>query len=564
MRILMPTLRIPIRSLTASALLALLAGCQTPSSTEDRLAELAWRPRASAVRPPIEPIRDEPEPIIAEAGDHATETEPAPVVGNPQPEAIAELPIQHVNFWDDPEPAPAPQSPEGTVVPPVIPGADASPIILPPLDPNQSPEEWRRQVAERYSPIPQLTSIAAPTENVHAWTLAELEAIAMSDHPALRQAWADVEIARGEAIQAGLAPNPTVGYQGDTIGTAGTAGYNGVHVSQTFVTADKLGLAESVEGFDVRSAEQRYRRERIEVLTNVRRHYVQALLAELRSELLGTMAGLAAEAYDTQIELVQIREAAPHEPLSLRSIALQLETERLQADRDAESAWRQLAAAAGQPHLPRGPLSGDVAGTPMTIEEASLVGMMLAGHTDLSIADIEISRAATDIALQDNMIVPNVDVAAVLQHDDTTPINDLSFNLFLAMPIPIIDQNQGNLFAAEARLSQSRAERDNVYRQLLGELAAAHQQYLASEDIASTYRDQILPDQVRYFRGVADRYRVAGEPSDFAEIVVAQQTLSGGIERYLDALEAQWDALIDIGSLLQVESLSELGISLDP
>ncbi len=476
----------------------------------------------------------------------------------------AALPVHPVSFWDEPEPAPAPQVPTGTVIPSVIPGSDAPPITLPPFDPTQLPDEWRRQVSERYTPIPSLSSIQAPTENVPTWTLPDLEAIAMNDHPALRLAWADVEIARGEALQAGLGPNPTVGYQGDTIGTGGTAGYNGVAVSQTFITANKLGLAESVEGFDVRSAEQKYRRQRIEVLTNVRRLYVHALLAELRSELLGTMAGLATEAYQTQIELVQIREAAPHEPLSLRAIALQLETQKLQADRDAESAWKQLAAAAGQPYLPRGILVGELSGVPLSLEEATLVSQMLGRHTDLSIAEIEISRAATDVVLQDNLVVPNLDVAAVLQHDDTTPINHLSFNLYLAMPIPIIDQNQGNLSAAEARLSQSRAERDNVYRQLLGELAKAHQQYLANVEISATYRDQILPDLVRVFRGVADRYRVAGEPSDFAEIVVAQQTLAGGIDDYLAALQEQWDALIDIAELLQVENLEELGVTLEP
>ncbi len=553
------------RMLAAGALLLFAAGCQSPS-TEDRLSELAWRPSVANRQPLLASAAEETETIAAESTDSAEvpdETQPE-FAANSSPPPVPPLPVHNVSFWDDPEPAPAPETPAGTIIPAVIPGSDAPPIILPPLDPTQPPDEWRREVGERYAPVPTLSSVTAPTENVPTWTLMDLEGIAMSDHPALRQAWADVEIARGEALQAGLAPNPTVGYQGDTIGTGGTAGYNGVHVSQTFVTANKLGLAESVESFDVRSAEQKYRRQRFEVLTNVRRQYVHALLAELRSDLLGTMAGLAAEAYRTQIELVQIRESAPHEPLSLRAIATQLETQRLQAERDAESAWRQLAAAAGQPYLPRGILVGDVTGAPMTLQEDALISQMLGRHTNLSIADIEISRSSTDVVLQDNRIVPNLDVAAVLQHDATTPINHLSFNLFLAMPIPLIDQNQGNLFAAEARLSQSRAERDNVYRQLLGEFAKAHQEYLANVEISAAYRDQILPDQVRVFRGVADRYRVAGEPSDFAEIVVAQQTLVGGIDGYLGSLQQQWDALIDIAELLQVESLAELGITLDP
>lgn len=545
------------RGLALFGLFSIAVGCQT-ATQEERLAELAWRP-AAAVGSLLSRTPDD----TSETLETTADTTLAATADSAPEKDVAPLPIHHVSFWNQPETAPPPQRPRETIIPPEIPGADAPPITLPAIDPTQPPQEWRDDVADRYTVVPQLSDVRTPVENAPVWTLADLEAMASSNHPALRQAWAQVEIARGEALQAGLGPNPTVGYQGDTIGTAGTAGYNGVHVSQTFVTANKLGLAESVESFDIRSAEQAYRRERIQVLTNIRRHYADVLLAELESRLLHLMAELVAESYQTQIELVQIREAAPHEPLSLRAIATQLEARRLQADRDAEASWLQLAAAAGQPHLPRGTLIGKIDADLPVLEEATLLSQMLSRHTDLQIADIEISRSATDVVLQDNRIIPNVDVSAVVQHDDTTPINDVSFNMFLAMPIPVIDRNQGNLFAAEARLMQSRAQRDLTYQQLVGLLAQAHQQYLAQNEIASVYRSQILPDQVRVYRGIADRYRVAGEPTDFAEVVVAQQTLSGGIEDYLDSLDRQWEALIDIAELLQAENLGELGVRLD-
>src|SRR5689334_8879834 len=55
-------------------------------------------------------------------------------------------------------------------------------------------------------------------------SLADLEQMALHGNPTLAQAAAQVEAARGRAVQAGLYPNPTVGYEADRIGAAGSAG----------------------------------------------------------------------------------------------------------------------------------------------------------------------------------------------------------------------------------------------------------------------------------------------------------------------------------------------------
>src|SRR5712691_6747721 len=57
-----------------------------------------------------------------------------------------------------------------------------------------------------------------------AISVADLEQLALQHNPTLAQAALQVEAARGKALQAGLYPNPTVGYAGELIGTKGTAG----------------------------------------------------------------------------------------------------------------------------------------------------------------------------------------------------------------------------------------------------------------------------------------------------------------------------------------------------
>ncbi len=62
-----------------------------------------------------------------------------------------------------------------------------------------------------------------PGPNGHPLTLAELQRIGMSSSPLITQAVAAVEVARGNAFQAGLMPNPIMGFEVDTFGTTGGA-----------------------------------------------------------------------------------------------------------------------------------------------------------------------------------------------------------------------------------------------------------------------------------------------------------------------------------------------------
>ena len=68
-------------------------------------------------------------------------------------------------------------------------------------------------------PIP--SASAAPPSGI---SLEELQSIAVANNPTLAQAAARVDAARGRWIQAGLYPNPSIGYMADEIGMAGRAG----------------------------------------------------------------------------------------------------------------------------------------------------------------------------------------------------------------------------------------------------------------------------------------------------------------------------------------------------
>ena len=82
------------------------------------------------------------------------------------------------------------------------------------------------------------------------------------------------------AIQAGLPPNPTIGYEGDTMGTAVGPGYQGGFVEQKIIVANKLQLARAAATMDLRNAELALVRAQTDLATRVRGAYFAVLVAK--------------------------------------------------------------------------------------------------------------------------------------------------------------------------------------------------------------------------------------------------------------------------------------------
>ena len=109
------------------------------------------------------------------------------------------------------------------------------------------------------------------------YSLSDLQKIGLTSSPKIKQAVAAVAAARGAAIQAGLYPNPDFGYEGDTMQTMGTAGYQGGYIQQTIVTASKLPTARQAALMDVRITELSLRKAETDLSREVRNGYFASL-----------------------------------------------------------------------------------------------------------------------------------------------------------------------------------------------------------------------------------------------------------------------------------------------
>ena len=93
---------------------------------------------------------------------------------------------------------------------------------------------------------------------------------------------------------------------------------------------------------------------------------------------------------------------------------------------------------------------------------------------------------------------------------------------------------------------------------LTGSLAAAYANYKTNRDALEYYRRHVLPDQVRYYRGVYARRQI--DPlAAFGDLVQAQQTLVANVTTYLSTLGSFWTSVVQIAGLMQTDDLFQLG-----
>jgi cobalt-zinc-cadmium efflux system outer membrane protein len=259
------------------------------------------------------------------------------------------------------------------------------------------------------------------------------------------------------------------------------------------------------------------------------------------------------------VDLVAAGEAAPYEPLQLRVLTTQARATLVRAEQDAIASWRILAAAIGVPDLNVTAIDGniDCAVPNITYEEA--MERLSAVHTDIQMAQNLVRKQQTLVTLADRTPIPNLDMTVVVQRDHTFEPGTNTYNLLLGGEIPVLNRNQGNRISTRADLFKAGQQVAEVRLNLTSDLAKTYGVYRANRELADSFKTEGLSDQVRAYRGVYQRYLADPNGVSFNDVIVAQQTLASVLTQYLDILQSQWQSVVDLGELLQVEDLFQMG-----
>jgi outer membrane protein, heavy metal efflux system len=445
-------------------------------------------------------------------------------------------------------------------IPKNLPGADA-PLI--PRALSENPDVRSQQIKDLYKELPPLPKapVALPGPNGTPYTLADLQQIAASHSPTLRQAASDVEAARGNLIAAAAYPNPTLGFQFQPSNNGSTSGVSGFYIDQVIKTGGKLRLATVSSLKALENAELALKRARSDLSTQVRNAYFALLVAEEAVRINQSLAQFTDDVYRLQIAFAVAKQAAPYEPAPLQAQAWTVRVSYYQAIQNYEYSWIQLVATIGERQLPLSQVSGRIDAVIPYYDYDAVLAHVLANHTDVLTAQNGIKQAEANLKLQQVTPIPDVDVQVGVYKEFAVNPELFYQTVQLAVPIPVWDQNKGQILSAEAALVRASEEPHRVETNLRNNLANAYNNYTNNLIALEDYRRYILPDLIRTYDAIYTRRYVGGDIQGvvFGDIVTAQQALVTGVSTYLTTLGQLWTSVTGVADFLQTDNLFQLG-----
>jgi cobalt-zinc-cadmium efflux system outer membrane protein len=389
--------------------------------------------------------------------------------------------------------------------------------------------------------------------------LVDLEQMALHGNPTLAQAAANVDEARGRAVQAGLYPNPTVGWNAEQLGLRGKAApgeQNGLFIDQTIVTAGKLRLSQARFAQEITQAEAQAQAQQYRVVNGVRVRFYQLLamqrLLDVRAELLK----VAEDAVTTTEQLVNVGAANKADLLQAEIEAQQEKVALENARALFRAAWEQLAAFVGQPCLPLARLQGDLEAITPLPDACATLAHLLEASPEMQVARAGIARGQFALRREQVEPIPNLQLRVSSGYDFEPDVGRLvTTTVNLGVRLPVFDKNQGNIQAAQGELARAQAELGRVELSLRQRLSRQYARYQTALAVVENYRRTSLPKAREAYQLYLDSFR--NRRAAWPQVLVAQRTYFQISVDYVEALEQLRRAEVAILGLLLVDGLDE-------
>jgi cobalt-zinc-cadmium efflux system outer membrane protein len=389
--------------------------------------------------------------------------------------------------------------------------------------------------------------------------LEELEQMALANNPTAAQVQASLRAATALTRQAGLYPNPTVGYYGDEIrGGYNGGGKQGGFVSQTIVMGGKLRAARRVAELDANEIETSGEIQRLRIANNVRVSFYQTLAAQRMVEVKLNLAKLAADQTQTSAQLGNIGQAD-------RPDILQAELEQQQANvsvrvaqRNLEASWRMLAAVVGKPDLPVTRLKGDLEAIP-DLDFDEWAATTLRESPEVKLVQKAVERAEASLVQAKKAPIPDLQVTGILVQNyeplEITPRpTGFEGGAQIGVQLPVFNRNQGNIAAAKAEIESAKQELVRVRLQVQRDLAGVFRDYESARATIQQYKTEMLPRAEQAYRLYQTNYQQMA--AAYPQVLISQRTLFQLEADYIQALENAWRSSLAIRGFGLMDGLS--------
>lgn len=392
-------------------------------------------------------------------------------------------------------------------------------------------EAWSQQPPAQASPA---ESVAPVEPAARALTLATLEQLALERNPTLVQASAQIRASQGKAVQAGLYPNPTVGYTAEQIGAEGTVGeLHGMFMQQEIVRGRKLQLSRAKFLQEAAQAQLQSESQEFRVVASVRKAFYQTLVTQRQVELRQRLLQNAEDALETTRGLVNVGQANRPDMLQAEVQVSRARAELRSAERRYLGHWQELTAYVGIPTLEPAALAGDLEVSDQDIlDETTVLSELLRCSPQLRIARTEVERDRIGVQRELAEPIPNVQLRGETGYNFES--NNTVAGVSVGFRLPVWDKNQGTISQARAELTRAQAEVARIELMLRRQFGEAFANYQAALIEAQSFQAESLPKAQEAYETYLESFN--NRRAAWPQVLVAQREYFQLSDQYLSTL----------------------------
>ncbi len=392
-------------------------------------------------------------------------------------------------------------------------------------------------------------------------SLEQATALALQANPNIAVVMRGREIESGQQLQAALRPNPVLTGQIQDLRSQNRI--SSLIVSQQLETAGKRTARIDAAEINMAVADADIAITRAQISAQVYAGFYRVLAAQQTLNLAQDLVQIASQSKEATAKRVLAGKVSPVEETKARVVEAGLKLELAQARQQLVSAKQRLLSlwvtgTNDGVYLNVTQTNFSAVGELENLQELPALPQLMQQLPDsprLKKAVLNISQTQKLTSIEKSKQTPDVTISLGAQRNEE--LGGITQAIVgLSIPIPVFDQNKGNLQSAKAREYQVVDEKTVLENQLKTDLVDAYNRRQLQVESINLYNKDILP-------GAQSAYEAARKGFEFGkfsflEVLDSQRTLFQAKTQHLQTLALARLAEADIQSILGHTNIKEL------
>ena len=381
--------------------------------------------------------------------------------------------------------------------------------------------------------------------------LQHFQQLAIEKNPAVHVVRHQIAVAKGQEVQAGLYPNPVVGYHANEIGMQDSGGAHGVFVRQKIPASKKRNL-------EIDIAKSRWSQFQFELSiiqkrlkTDVAIAFGRLLIAQRRLETLQHLQQSTLKSVQSTQQLLEAGQAGQHILLQSQLENEQAQLQMIQAQQDLKTAWLILRSICGIEDNQITRVVGELYKIVEPVSWDFIVASAIQQNPQVALLRHRIEEQRLILKRQEVDNAPDVEFMLSFRHHSLT--DDDITNIQIGLPIPVFDDNRGNIASAQAELKSLDNELSLMKIKLRVRAGEVYRDYENARIAEQRYREMMLPLAEKNLRLVQTGFEK--KQLSYLTFLTAQRTYLSINLSYLTASENLFQAVSELNGLLLKEHL---------